>query len=172
MPSKKSDKAVLVDHLERRGTRIRPKGERAFERHRDQNLRRLLGAATRALNRHITEELHRRGYDTRPGHAALLANLDFAGNSVTEVAERAQITKQAMARLAVELEEMGLIRRRPDSDDKRALNLSFTKSGKDLIRATVAIVDQTERELGREIGERSMATLKRSLAAIAILVQG
>src|SRR5579872_7014639 len=87
-------------------------GERAFERHRDNNLRRLLAAASRALNRHITEELHRRGYeDTRPGHAALLANLDFAGNSVTEIAERAQISKQAMARLAVELEEMGIISR-------------------------------------------------------------
>ena len=146
-------------------------GERAFERHRDNNLRRLLAAASRALNRHITEELHRRGYkDTRPGHAALLANLDFAGNSVTEIAERAQISKQAMARLAVELEEMGIIRRRQDGKDKRALILSFTKHGRDLIRATVAIVDDAERELGREIGERSMVTLKRSLASIPLIV--
>jgi DNA-binding MarR family transcriptional regulator len=169
MLPEKSDNAVVIGNGQRRGAHIRPKTERAFERHRDQNLRRLLAAASRALNRHITEELHRRGYETRPGHAALLANLDFAGNSVTEIAERAQISKQAMARLAVELEEMGIILRRQDRNDKRALILSFTKLGKDLIRATVAIVDQAERDLGREIGERSMATLKRSLAAITLL---
>lgn len=139
-----------------------------LEKHRDNNLRRLLAAATRALNRRITAELHRRGYtDTRPGHAALLANLDFSGNSVTEIAERAQISKQAMARLAVELEEMGIISRRASGTDKRALKLSFTPLGKDLIRSTVTIVDQAERELASEIGARSMATLKRSLAAIA-----
>jgi len=55
-------------------------------------VRRLLVAATRTVNRHITSELQRRGYEhTRPGHSALLANLDFNGSSVTEIAERAQI---------------------------------------------------------------------------------
>ena len=142
----------------------------AFEKHRATNLRRLLVGATRALNRRITSELHRRGYhDTRPGHAALLANLDFAGNSVTEVAERAQISKQAMARLAVELEEFGIISRTQDGDDKRALMLQFTRRGRDLIRATVAIVDEIEADLADEIGDRSMATLKRSLLSVTHL---
>ena len=141
--------------------------EGALEKHRDNNLRRLLAAATRALNRRITDELRRRGYkDTRPGHAMLLANLDFSGNSVTEIAERAQISKQAMARLAVELEEMGIIARRVSGTDKRALDVSFTRLGRELIRSTVAIVDQAERDLAREIGARSMTSLKRSLAAI------
>ena len=147
-----------------------PTKPQTLEKHRDQNLRRLLAAATRALNRRITEELRRRGYkDTRPGHAALLANLDFSGNSVTEIAERAQISKQAMARLAVELEEMGIIARRVDGEDKRALSVSFTRLGKELIRSTVTIVDQAERDLAREIGTRSMTSLKRSLAAITHL---
>lgn len=142
----------------------------AFERHRANNLRRMLAAATRALNRHITTELHRRGYyDTRPGHAALLANLDLAGNSVTEVAERAQISKQAMARLAVELEELGIISRETDDSDKRALTLSFTRRGRDLIRTTVAIVDEIEGGLAHQIGDRSMATLKRCLTAVVDL---
>jgi len=150
--------------------RTRAISENALERHRDNNLRRLLVAATRALNRHITAELHRRGYaDARPGHAALLANLDFAGNSVTEIAERAQISKQAMARLALELEEMGIISRRTSATDKRALILSFTPLGRSLVRSTVAIVDRAERDLARDIGARSMVTLKRSLAAIVHL---
>ncbi|MGH7661291.1 MAG: MarR family winged helix-turn-helix transcriptional regulator [Vulcanimicrobiaceae bacterium] len=156
--------------MQTRTRRAKPSGDGAFERHRDTNLRRLLVAATRALNRHITQELNRQGYrDTRPGHAALLANLDLAGNSVTEVAERAQISKQAMARLAVELEDMGIISRRVDGSDKRALTLSFTKRGRDLIKSTVSIVDEIERELSQAIGDRSMTTLKRSLVTVAKL---
>lgn len=151
-----------------RPPRRRTLGDGALARHRDNNLRRLLVAATRALNRRITAELHRRGYeDARPGHAALLANLDYTGNSVTEIAERAQISKQAMARLALELEEMGIISRRASETDKRALILSFTRRGRDLVRSTVAIVDAAERDLARDIGDRSMMQLKRSLAAVA-----
>lgn len=156
--------------MKRNPSRAQPLPDGAFEKHRAANLRRLLAGATRALNRHITKELQRRGYhDTRPGHAALLANLDFTGNSVTEVAERAQISKQAMARLAVELEELGIISRKADGSDKRALTLSFTKRGRDLIRATVAIVDEIESELAGEIGDRSMSTLKRALDAVTHL---
>ena len=139
----------------------------ALEKHRDKNIRRLLVAATRTLNRHITEELQRRGYaNTRPGHAALLANLDFEGNSVTEIAERAQISRQAMSRLAVELEEMGLITRVQSETDARALMLRFTRAGKVLVRASVVIVDEFERELIEVVGSRALATVKRTLSAI------
>jgi DNA-binding MarR family transcriptional regulator len=141
--------------------------EEALRERRDSNVRRLLVAATRAINRHITGELQRRGYDhTRPGHAALLANLDIDGNSVTEIAERAQISKQAMARLAVELEDMGLITREQSALDGRMLMLRFTRSGKTLVRASVAIVDDVEKDLAGAIGERTLTTLKRGLAAI------
>jgi DNA-binding MarR family transcriptional regulator len=142
--------------------------DEALEKRRDNNVRRLLVAATRAINRHITFELQRRGYEgTRPGHSALLANLDVHGNSVTEIAERAHISKQAMARLAVELEEMGLITREPSESDGRMLMLRFTRTGKALVRASVAIVDDFEVALAAKIGARSLATLKRGLAAIA-----
>jgi DNA-binding MarR family transcriptional regulator len=142
--------------------------DEALERHRQNNVRRLLVVATRTLNRHITSELQRRGYEnTRPGHSALLANLDFGGNTVTEIAEHAQISKQAMARLAVELEDMGLITREPSASDGRALILRFTRPGKALVRASVAIVDEFERDLARKVGARSLAALKRGLSEIA-----
>jgi DNA-binding MarR family transcriptional regulator len=142
--------------------------DEALEKHRNNNVRRLLVAATRTVNRHITSELQRRGYEhTRPGHSALLANLDFNGSSVTEIAERAQISKQAMARLAVELEEMGLITREQSETDGRALMLRYTRLGKVVVRASVAIVDEFERELARRVGARSLSTLKRTLTQIA-----
>jgi len=96
-----------------------------------------------------------------------LANLDFNGSSVTEIAERAQISKQAMARLAVELEDMGLITREPSETDRRALMLRFTRIGKVLVRTSVAIVDELERELARKVGARALSMLKRTLSEIA-----
>jgi DNA-binding MarR family transcriptional regulator len=133
----------------------------------DVDVRKLLVSATRTINRHITAELQRRGYEkTRPGHAALLANLDLEGNSVTEIADRASISKQAMARLAVELEEMGFITRNPSAHDGRMLMLRFTKLGRLVVRSSVAIVNDFEKELQDEIGVRALVTVKRGLAAI------
>ena len=143
------------------------KAATASSEQRDADVRRLLVSATRTINRHITAELQRRGYEkTRPGHAALLANLDLEGNSVTEIADRASISKQAMARLAVELEEMGFITRSPSADDGRMLMLRFTKLGRLVVRSSVAIVNDFEKELAGEIGTRALVTVKRGLAAI------
>lgn len=140
----------------------------ALEQRRNNNVRRLLVAATREVNLHITTQLQRRGYaGTRPGHAALLANLDIGGNTISEVAERAAISKQAMARLAVELEELGLIDRTASASDARAVDLTLTRTGRALVRASVAIVDRLEKELEDALGTRSLATLKRGLALLA-----
>jgi DNA-binding MarR family transcriptional regulator len=137
-------------------------------RSRGRGLRRLLIAATRTINLYITEELQRQGYaNARPGHSALLANLDFEGNTVTEIAARAQISRQAMSRLAVELEKMGLITRVQNETDARALTLRFTRAGKALVRASILIVDDFERELIDVVGSRALANAKRTLSAIS-----
>jgi hypothetical protein len=46
------------------------------------------------------------------------------------------------------------------------LMLRFTRLGKTLVRASVIIVNDVERELEGSIGARSLDTLKRGLAAI------
>jgi DNA-binding MarR family transcriptional regulator len=142
--------------------------DEAFQRDRERNLRMLLMRSTRSINRRVTAELQRLGFsDTRPGHAALLGNLEMTGNSVTEIADRAQLSKQAMARLAVELETLGYVTRRKDESDARALVVSFTPLGRRLIRATVQIVTEIEAELTGEIGARAFASLRSSLTVIS-----
>jgi len=82
-----------------------------IERERRRNMRQLLLRASRIVNRHVVEGLHARGYtDLRSTHTTLLSNIDLAGSTVTAAAERAGITKQAMGRLATELEDAGYIR--------------------------------------------------------------
>ena len=79
------------------------------EEGRRRNMRQLLLRASRVAKRHIAEGLHARGYaDLGSTHTTLLSSIDLAGSIVTGAAERAEITKQAMGRLAAELEGAGM----------------------------------------------------------------
>jgi DNA-binding MarR family transcriptional regulator len=141
-----------------------------LEAHRRRNLRILLFRATRIINAQVTDELQRRGYaDVRAGHGTLLANLDFSGNSVTEIAERAQISTQAAGKLALELEQLGYITREPDRRDRRTLTLRFTAAGRKLVRATVEIVDEIEAEVAKTVGG---GRFEAALEALRQIVEG
>jgi DNA-binding MarR family transcriptional regulator len=138
-----------------------------LEAHRRRNLRILLFRATRMINARVTDDLQRRGYaDVRAGHGTLLANLDFSGNTVTEIADRAQISTQAAGKLALELEQLGYITREADRRDKRALTLRFTASGRRLVRATVEVVDRIEAELAQNLGRSRLDTVLEGLRQI------
>jgi hypothetical protein len=135
-----------------------------LEAHRRRNLRLLLFRATRIINAQVTDELQRRGFaDVRAGHGTLLANLDFSGNSVT------QISTQAAGKLAIELEQLGYITREPDRRDRRTLTLRFTAAGRKLVRVTVEVVDEIEAEVARTIGS---ARLEVALEALRHIVYG
>src|SRR5690348_11042698 len=91
-----------------------------IEEGRRRNMRQLLLRASRIVNRHVVEGLHARGYtDLRSTHTTLLSNIDLAGSTVTVAADRAGITKQAMGRLATELQDAGYISVRDDPADAR-----------------------------------------------------
>src|SRR5258705_13224048 len=82
-----------------------------IEEGRRRNMRQLLLRASRIVNRNVVEGLHARGYsDLRSTHTTLLSNIDLAGSTVTEAAERAGFTKQAMRRLASVIEVAGSVR--------------------------------------------------------------
>src|SRR5437899_1237687 len=117
-----------------------------FEKARCGNMRQLLLRTSRIVNRHVVEGLHARGYtDLRSTHTTLLSNIDLAGSTVTVAAERAGITKQAMGRLATELEESGYLRVEDNPNDARARVLQLTETGKHLMLDSLEIMAQLER---------------------------
>lgn len=136
------------------------------EAKRSKNLRQLLIRASRTLNAMIAEELDKNGYvKVRPAHSALLANLEFGGSSVTDVADRAGMTKQAMGLLVAELVELGYIARESDERDKRAHVITLTESGQKLMSDTLRIVDDIEVRYSNILGEQTMDGLRTGLAA-------
>ena len=141
-----------------------------IERERRRNMRQLLLRASRIVNRHVVEGLHARGYtDLRSTHTTLLSNIDLAGSTVTAAAERAGITKQAMGRLATELEDAGYIRIEADPKDARARILRLSETGKQLMLDSLKVMAELERRYARSVGRDRLAAVLRGLA---VFVEG
>ena len=138
----------------------------SIEKKRSRNMRQLLLRTSRIVNRHVVEGLLARGYTgLRSTHTALLSNIDLAGSSVTEAAERAGITKQAMGRLAAELEEAGYIRIEADPEDARVRVLRLTAAGKALMLDSFDVMAELERRYARMIGGRQLSALLGALSS-------
>src|SRR5262245_19275734 len=136
------------------------------EEKRSGNLRQLLLRASRIVNRHVVEGLQARGYSgLRSTHTTLRSNMDLAGSSVTEAAERAGITKQAMGRLAAELEEAGYIRIETDPEDARVRVLRLTEEGNMLMLDSLDVMAELERRYAGMIGDSRLAAVLRGLSA-------
>jgi DNA-binding MarR family transcriptional regulator len=88
---------------------------------REPDLSHLLLSAYRSLDDEIEAAVRDRGVsDLRPSPAAILLLVDRAGTRLTELANRAGITKQAMMQVIDELQSLGCVRRTPDPTDSRA----------------------------------------------------
>src|SRR4051812_9947223 len=99
--------------------------------------RRNLGLLLREPYRMANEELHRRiadgGHpDVRLPHGDVFAYLDDGGTRVTELARRAQITKQSMGELVAHLERHGYVERVADPVDRRAKLVRATARGSEV----------------------------------------
>lgn len=132
------------------------------------NLRQRLLRASRMVNTAIVKGLHERGFtELRSTHTALLSNLAFDGSSLTIIAHRAGMTKQAMGRLADELIRLNYIESRRDESDRRAVKLSFTDAGLDLMQQSFAVMDGIESRCANRIGTENLQKLSQLLSEIA-----
>jgi DNA-binding MarR family transcriptional regulator len=139
-----------------------------LERFRSGNLRQLLTRSTRRFNERIVGALRTRGYaDVRIAHSTVLANLDLSGNSVSEIAARALVPKQAVSKLVLELEEMGYLTREVHELDGRSIVVRFTRRGVKLMRETFDMIAELEGEVAATLGPRRYRALCASLAALA-----
>ncbi len=137
-----------------------------IERSRSRNLRQLLLRSLRIVSRDVLLELHERGYkELRATHTTLLTNMDLSGDTVTVVAERAGITKQAMGRLAAELEEASYITAAQDPSDARARLLELTELGQRLMLDSLTVMTELERRYANEIGTDFLSGVLKGLAA-------
>ena len=111
------------------------------------------------------------GYEgLKVSFSAVLANMSFEGSKLVDIAERTNMTKQALGQIANEIEELGYVKRVPDAKDGRAKNLVFTTSGIQLISASIRAVMEIEREFSDLIGEEKMSQLKSIINELATAI--
>lgn len=100
-------------------------------------------------------------------HIHITRHLSLAGDRLTDLAEKAGMTKQAMADLVMQCEAWGLVTREIDPHDARARRVRFTDAGLVWLRAFHDAVNQAEAEFREAVGEDIATVVALGLEAYA-----
>ncbi len=127
----------------------------------------LLREAYTALNQLAIDRLAERGHAAvRPAHGNVFQHLDDGGTTVSTLAERAQMTKQAMSELVTYLERHGYVTRQPDPSDGRAKLVIPTARGREVVAIAQEMVPEVERLIADTLGPRRAETLRQDLVRL------
>lgn len=112
----------------------------------------------------VAEELARRGFgDLRPALLAVAQHIGADGTRITELAERALVTKATVVHAVDELERLGYVTRRPDPTDGRAKLVVPTERAHEAERAAREAIAEIRDAWAELIGTREMAALEAGL---------
>ena len=100
-------------------------------------------------------------------HIHITRHLARDGSRLTELAERAGMTKQAMGALVDQCEAWGLVTRGPDPLDARARRVLFTADGLAWLEAFRSAVAQAEKEFRASVGDEIATVVTIGLEAYA-----
>jgi DNA-binding MarR family transcriptional regulator len=128
------------------------------------NFSRQLIELAKDFERRALQKCHQRGHTKiRRSHSSLFSNLGFGAVRLTELAERAGITQQAMGKLVKEMERVGYVKRHLDETDKRAKIIQLTELGEQLVHDSMEIVDEITSEYVQSIGLEDFESLNNLL---------
>ena len=133
-------------------------------RHERPNIGILLRDLLQDVVQRVSAGLSDAGFaDIRPAHTAVFQHIDADGSRLTDLAERAQITKQSMGYLVDYLEERGYLERRPDPADRRVALICLTERGWEEVEAALAIIARLEEDWSRRLGQPRLELLRELL---------
>jgi len=130
----------------------------------------LLRMPYQALSQKLYTELAKTYPEIRPAHGAVFRHLPPGGARVTDLADRAQMTKQSMGYLVDYLQAAGHVHLAQDPSDGRAKLVLFTPKGEECLALALALSAQVEAEASACMApgemEQARVLLKRLGAAI------
>ena len=121
----------------------------------------------RAIEARVLDDLAAAGFDdVTAAQGRVFARIDPDGTRLTDLAERALITKQTAGFLVDQLERAGYVRRVPDPRDARARLVQIAERG----RAAVEVARQAEAKVEAEwtahLGQEATTRLRQALARL------
>jgi len=128
---------------------------------------RLLDVAFDAFSEELTRRVYAAGYtDVRPGHGCVFGTIDPEGSRLTDLAERAGMTKQTVGEVASDLEKLGYVERVPDPSDGRAKIIRLTERGRVAQATGLGLIEDIERDWAERFGSERVAALREVLEAL------
>jgi DNA-binding MarR family transcriptional regulator len=117
------------------------------------------------------EELHRRlaerGFaDIRHAHGCVFRWVEPEGTRLTELAELAGHSKQAVGEFVCDLEARGYVERVPDPADGRAKIIRLTERGAEAKATALEIFAEIESEWAERIGPERVEALRDALEVL------
>ena len=136
----------------------------AFVSGRHDDLAMLLVDAASALTRQALTELAAQGHPlVRPSHLAVFSGLDAAGTNISTLADRAGVSRQAMAALVKEVEQIGYVATRPDPQDRRAVLVELTAAGATFCRDAATVSQRVTGYWESALGAERLESLRSQL---------
>ncbi len=100
--------------------------------------------------------------DVREGHGCVFGFIDLEdGSRLTDLAERAGLTKQAVGEAVAELERKGYLERVPDPEDGRAKIIKLTPRGVEAALTGRRLFAEIENEWAERYGEERVGVAAR-----------
>ncbi|MFC7359228.1 MarR family winged helix-turn-helix transcriptional regulator [Nocardioides astragali] len=123
----------------------------------------LMFVSYRAMDDRVVSAMREAGYDVTVAQARIAQRIADEGSRLTELAERAQVTKQTASLLVAALEQQGLVERVPDPADGRARLIRFTPRGRAAALHAMEVVMGVEREWTEHLGPELAGQLREAL---------
>jgi DNA-binding MarR family transcriptional regulator len=128
----------------------------------------LLLGSFRAIIDELHAELARLGHPgARPLHGFALQALGPDGVTIGELGRRLGVSKQAAAKTAKHLEEIGYAARSPHPEDGRSAVLTRTALGAEMLGLSAVIFERQREHWTELLGAERLAMLEDDLAALA-----
>jgi DNA-binding MarR family transcriptional regulator len=131
------------------------------------NLALLCFIAYRAMENRVLEDLAAAGFgDVTAAQGRVFARIDPDGTRITDLAERAQVTKQTAGFLVDQLERAGYGRRVPDPRDARARLVQIAERGQAATEVAGRTEAAVEAEWTHHLGRASAVQLRQALTRL------
>src|SRR5438132_279079 len=141
---------------------------RAEHRANRSNLGFLLAKASQRWNEVLYEQFCAAGYpEVRPSYGSVLLPLfEEDGLRMTDLAQRARLSKQTMTTLVRLLEREGLVRRERHPDDGRAFRISLTDRARRFQPVADDVLADMDRLVRARVTQRELQTLESTLRKV------
>ena len=126
----------------------------------------LMFVSYRAMDERVQRAMREAGYDVTVAQSRLAQRIADEGSRLTDLADRAQVTKQTASLLVAALEREGLVERVPDPSDGRARLIRLSARGREAAGQAMQVVRGVEQEWTEHLGAELAGQLRDGLVKL------